>query len=288
MENTAIAERLKAHVYKLSHEIGERGLYKYDNLNKAAVYITDEFLSSGYEVGFQGYNIHRRLFKNIIVTKPGDRKPGEVIILGAHYDSLKGPGADDNASGVAGLLETARILADKALGRTVKFIAFTNEEPPNFKKKFMGSTVYAKAARRNEDDIKGVLILEMIGYYSDRPRSQFLPPGFEFFYPNKGNFIGIVGNFKSRKLVKDMVASFRTGTDLAIKSLIAPGFLIGADMSDHWSFWKEKYQAVMITDTAFYRNRNYHRRSDTYDTLDYKRMAEAVNGLAASLKELAR
>lgn len=286
MESALLAEKLKAHVYRLSHEIGERGLFKYDNLNKAAEYITGEFRSFGYEVGFQEYKICNRVFKNIIVTKTGSARPGEVVILGAHYDSMRGPGADDNASAVAGLLETARAFAGVTAGRTIKFIAFTNEEPPLFKKKSMGSSVYAKAARANKDDIKGALILEMIGYFSDRPRSQRHPFGLNLFYPKTGNFIGITGNAKSRELIGSIVSSFRAASDLPIERLVLPDIVIGIGMSDDWSFWKEGYPAVMITDTAYYRNPNYHKKSDTYDTLDYKSMAEVIKGVSASLKAL--
>jgi Zn-dependent M28 family amino/carboxypeptidase len=210
-----------------------------------------------------------------------------VIILGAHYDSMRGPGADDNASAVAGLLETARALAGEPTGRTVRFIAFTNEEPPLFKKKSMGSRVYAKAARENEDDIKGAIILEMIGYFSDKPRSQRHPPGLNLFYPNRGNFIGIVGNARSRHLIRHTVSSFRKATALPIESIIAPNVVIGIGMSDDWSFWKEGYPAAMITDTAYYRNPNYHKRSDTYDTLDYESMAEVTKGVLAAVRSLA-
>lgn len=288
MENTGLAERLKAHVYKLSHEIGERGLFKYNNLNKAAEYITGEFRSFGYEVDFQKYKIRNRVFKNIIVTKTGDSKSAEVIVLGAHYDSMRGPGADDNASAVAGLLETARIFSGKPTGRTIKFIAFTNEEPPLFKKKSMGSRVYTKAARENKDDIKGALILEMIGYFSDKPRSQHHPLGLNLFYPRTGNFIGIIGNAKSKQLIRYMVSSFRRATDLPVERIVAPDIVIGIGMSDDWSFWKEGYPAVIITDTSYFRNPNYHKKSDTYDTLDYKSMAEVTKGVAASLKALTK
>lgn len=287
MENTVSVERLKAHVYKLSHEIGERGLFKYDNLNKAAEYITSEFQSFGYEVTFQKYKICSRVFKNIIVTKTGLKRAGEVVILGAHYDSMRGPGADDNASAVAGLLETARILSGTVADRTIKFIAFTNEEPPLFKKKHMGSRVYAKAARERGDDIKGALILEMIGYFSDKLRSQRHPPGLNMLYPNTGNFIAAVGNAKSRHLIRRMVSSFTAATRLPIRRMIVPNFVIGIGMSDDWSFWRERYPAVMITDTAYYRNPNYHKKSDTYDTLDYNNMAKVIKGVSASLMALA-
>jgi Zn-dependent M28 family amino/carboxypeptidase len=283
-----MSDRLKAHVYKLSCEIGERGLFKYDNLNRAAEYITGEFRSFGYEVGFQEYKIRNRIFRNIIVTKTGSKRPGEVVILGAHYDSMRNPGADDNASAIAGLLETARAFSGKTNGRTIKFIAFTNEEPPLFKGKSMGSSIYAKAARKNEDDIKGVLILEMIGYFSDKPRSQRHPIGLNFFYPKVGNFIGVVGNAKSKRLISYTVSSFKAATSLPVERVVAPNIIIGIGMSDDWSFWKEGYPAVMITDTAYFRNPNYHKKSDTYDTLDYEKMAEVTKGVTAALKAITK
>jgi Zn-dependent M28 family amino/carboxypeptidase len=287
MGNAEIAARLKAHVYKLSHEIGERGLFKFDNLNKAAEYITGEFRSLGYGIDFQEYKIFNRVFRNIIVTKTGSRKPGEVVILGGHYDSMRGPGADDNASAIAGLLEIARVFSGVSSGRTIKFIAFTNEEPPLFKKKSMGSSVYTRAARVSKDDIKGALILEMIGYFSDKPRSQKHPFGLKMFYPKTGNFIGVIGNSKSRGLSDCLVSSFRSATDMPIERIVAPNIIISIGMSDDWAFWKEGYPAVMITDTAYFRNPNYHKKTDTYDTLDYDRMAEVTKGVAAALKALA-
>jgi len=282
-----LAESLKKHVYKLSHEIGERNIYKYDKLNEAAEYIMEELRSFGYVADLQAYSARGKIFRNIIATKNGERNSDEIIILGAHYDTKGNPGADDNASAVAGLLETARAFSNKVSGRTIKFIAFVNEEPPFFKKKTMGSRVYAKAARGKADNIIGALILEMIGYFSNEPGSQHVPPGFSFFYPNKGNFIGFAGNLKSKRLVRDTAAYFRRGTSLPVEWVVAPSILIGIDFSDNWSFWKERYPAVMITDTAFYRNPNYHKISDTYETLDYESMSEVVKGLTAALDKLA-
>ena len=283
----ALVENLKKHVYKLSHEIGERNIYKYDKLNEAAGYIAEEFRSFGYAADFQAYSARGKVFKNIIATKRGDKKAGEIIILGAHYDTKESPGADDNASAVAGLLETARIFSSETTGRTVKFIAFVNEERPFFKRKMMGSRVYARAAREKQENIKGALILEMIGYYSNEPKSQYVPPGFGFFYPDKGNFIGVVGNLGSKRLVRDTAAYFRSGTDFPVEWVVAPSILVGIDFSDNWSFWKERYPAVMITDTAFYRNPNYHKASDTYETLNYESMSEVVKGVSAALDKLA-
>ena len=281
-------EGLKKHVYRLSHEIGERNIYNYAKLDEAAEYITEEFRSFGYKVDFQAYDVLNKSCRNIIAVKEGAKKPGEIIILGAHYDSRNGPGADDNASAVAGLLETAKILSGKLTGRTIKFIAFTNEEPPLFKKKSMGSRVYTKASRKNKDDIKGALILEMIGYFSEKPRSQRHPFGVNFFYPSTGNFIGVIGNAESKYLLKYTVSSFRRTMDLQVKWMVAPNIVIGIGMSDDWSFWKEKYPAVMITDTAYFRNPNYHKKSDTYDTLDYKKISEVVKGVVASLEALTK
>ena len=279
--------RLKHHVYKLSHEIGQRNIFKYANLNEAAEYVTEQFESYGYEPEFQSYTARGKIFKNIIVTKPGDEKLGETLVLGAHYDSHNNPGADDNASAVAGLLEIARNFRNKRHARTIKFIAFANEEPPFFKTKNMGSRVYTKMAKEKGENIIGAIVLELIGYYSNISGSQHYPPVFNFFYPSAGNFIGVCGNLKSKEFAKGIVSSFKTGTDFPIEWIVGPSILIGIDYSDNWSFWKEGYPAVMVTDTAFYRNPNYHKVTDTYETLNYESIARVVKGLTTSLARLA-
>ncbi|MDD5634074.1 MAG: M20/M25/M40 family metallo-hydrolase, partial [Candidatus Omnitrophica bacterium] len=281
-------ERLKKHVYKLAHEIGERNIRNYSRLNEAADYITDQFRSLDYKVDFQVYRIRDKYFKNIIVTKDGNKRPDEIIILGAHYDSKNNPGADDNASAIAGLLEIARALKDTKTDRTIKFIAFTNEEPPFFKKKHMGSMIYTKAAVKNRDNIKGAVILEMIGYFSNKPRSQRHPLGFSFSYPTIGNFIGAMGGSKSKRILKYIVWSFRRATKFPIEWMVVPRLVLGVGMSDDWAFWKTGFPVVMITDTAYFRNPNYHKRSDTYDTLNYENMSQVVKGITASLRTLAR
>jgi Zn-dependent M28 family amino/carboxypeptidase len=163
-----------------------------------------------------------------------------------------------------------------------------NEERPFFKRKTMGSRIYTKAAKENKEDIKGALILEMIGYYSEAPGSQRHFPGLNFAYPTKGNFIGVIGNPGSRGLLKKTVASFRRAVKFPIEWMVAPKIVVGVDFSDNWSFWKEGYRALMITDTAFYRNPHYHKASDTYETLDYERMSCVVKGITASLRAIAR
>ncbi|OQX78855.1 MAG: hypothetical protein B6D56_08180 [Candidatus Omnitrophica bacterium 4484_70.1] len=282
-----LEENLYRHVYKLAGKIGDRNIFNNDKLEEGAEYIKEQFLSFGYNVKFQDYNVGNKQVKNIIVNKRGERQPQEVIVVGAHYDTCFNPGGDNNGSGIAGLLELARFLSCKQVERSIKFVAFVNEEPPFFKTESMGSRVFVRQAKANKESIKGAIILEMIGYYTDQPYSQHYPPFYSMFYPDRGNFIAVVGNFHSRGLVKKIVSIFRSYTDFPIKAVAGFSFL-GIDFSDHWSFWKEKYQAVMVTDTGFYRNPHYHRGTDTYDTLDYRRMAEVVKGLGRVLMKLAR
>jgi len=287
-ENIKLAERLKQHVYKLAHGIGDRSVFNYKKLDEAAGYISEQFQSFGYNVEFQEYIVSGKTVNNIIASKKGLKRREEIIIVGAHYDTCFNPGADDNASAVAGLLELARFISGEQTNRSIRFIGFVNEEPPFFKSEEMGSRVYARVAKRKGEDIKAVLILESIGYYSHRPNSQQYPLFFGPFYPNKGNFIAVVGNPSSRWLVKEVVSNFRNETQFPIESTVTFDFVPGIDFSDHWSFWKEGYSAVMITDTAFYRNPNYHSRFDTYEKLDYEDTAELVRGLAKVLIELSR
>lgn len=278
---------LRAHVEMLSEKIGERSYANYENLMKAAKYIEEQFGLTGYKPDLQYYTLPEGEVKNIIATKKGSKRPEEIVIIGAHYDTRGNPGADDNASGIAGLLEIASFMADKDASRTVKFIAFTNEEPPFFKTSQMGSRVYASLARQTAEKIKAAMILEMIGYYSDEPGSQMYPPLFSLFFPDKGNFIAFVGNLDSRSLVKQSVRYFKRHSSFPLEWISSVSGILGFDFSDHWSFWEEGYKAFMVTDTAFYRNRNYHQDSDTYETLDFARMSDVVHGLSYTLLELA-
>jgi len=282
--DTVLVQQLRERVDKLARHIGDRSMFKYRRLNEAAGYIAREFSSLGYKVKFGKYRVGTKTFRNIIAVKEGEFKPQEVVIVGAHYDTCYNPGADDNASGVAGLLALAEALSDRDTARTVKFIAFVNEEPPFFKTDTMGSRVYTRSAKEKGEDIKAAFILEMIGYYSSREHSQRYPPLLGIFYPNKGDFIAVVGNIFSRGLVKRTVSLFKEETSFPIEALVAPAALPGVDFSDHWSFWQEGYPAVMITDTAFYRNPHYHHGSDTPEKLDYEAMAQVIKGLKAVLE----
>ena len=285
-EDTYLTGQLKLHVQKLANEIGRRNYDSYPNLSKAAGFITEQLHSYGFTPEFQEYWVNNKKFKNIIVSKEGTQKPKEVFLVGAHYDSAFNPGADDNGSGVAVLLELARLLSSMDTKRSMKFVAFVNEEPPFFKTENMGSKIYAKAAKAKGEDIKGALILESVGYYSEEPNSQRYPPFFGLFYPNKGNFIGVVGNLRSRDLVERVVSNFKKETQFPIESIVTFESFAGASFSDNWAFWNEGYPAVMITDTAYYRNPNYHENLDTFETLNYESMEQVVKGLARVLIEL--
>jgi Zn-dependent M28 family amino/carboxypeptidase len=285
--DAGLAERLKRHVRALSEEIGNRDLYEAGKLEQAARYVETQLAATGYTVESQPYPVEGKTARNLIVTKVGARTPSEVVIVGAHYDTCSNPGADDNASGVAGLIELARLLREAKTDQTVKLIAFTNEEPMFFQTELMGSRVYAKAARARGEDIRTVLVLEMIGYYADQPNSQRYPPLFGLFYPNRGNFIGVVSNLRHGGLARQVAASFKRQSAFPVEWVAAPEWVQGIAWSDHWSFWQEGYPAVMLTDTAFLRNPHYHQPGDTWQTLDYTRMASVVEGLRGTVQELA-
>ncbi len=283
-----LERRLQSHVRMLAETIGNRNLSDQDQLIRAADYIEAQFLSMGYTVQKQPYVISGRESANLIAERPGIRNPEEVIVVGAHYDSAYNPGADDNASGVAGVIELARAFAGKPLDRTVRFVAFTNEEPPYFKSNFMGSRVFTRMLKESNTKLVGAVILEMIGYYDDRAFSQRYPPLFGPLYPNRGDFISVVGNVRSAQLVKRSKGAFRAATPFPIESVVTLESVPGVDWSDNWSFWKEGYPAVMVTDTAFFRNPNYHTVGDTWGTLDYMRMACVVEGMTAVVSDLSR
>lgn len=280
-------ENLKRHTVILSKDIGERNFMQYQNLERAAGYIKQEFKNYGYQPQEQVYDLAGKTFRNIIAIKRGKVLANKIIVVCAHYDSVVGsPGADDNASGVAGLLELARLLSKEELKKTVKFIAFTNEEPPFYLTKDMGSFHYAQEAKRKSEDIEAVFCLESIGYYSDKRKSQGYPFGLSLFYPDRANFIAVAGNLTSCFLVKRIVKDFRKHSGFSIEYLVAPIFLAPAiSFSDHASFWKFGYRATMITDTAFYRNSYYHTGQDTPEKLNYEYMAQVIDGLYKVIRQ---
>lgn len=285
LENLAM--RLHQHVYVLAGEIGERNYGKRPALEKAADYIEEQFKSYRYVPKTQ--IISNKGFRNIVVDLYGKQYRDEIIVVGAHYDTAwMTPGADDNASGVAALLEIARMLNNKAQARSIRFVAFVNEEWPFFGGEEMGSRYHAKRARESNENIIGMFSLEMLGYYSDEPKSQYLPRPIRPFYPRTGDFIAFVSNVFSRSLLVNAIAEFRENSMFPSQGLAAPQWLVRAvRRSDNSSFWAYAYPAVMITDTANFRNWAYHNAADKHDTLDYDRMARVVNGVTVMLERLA-
>ena len=283
-----IHDNLKRHVAELAGRIGERNVWRPEALASAAGYIRKTLEDAGYAVSVQPFTSHGLTVNNLEAVLPGHIAADEIIVAGAHYDSVVGtPGANDNASGVAALLELARLLAGTALPRTVRFVAFAIEEAPFFYGDEMGSNLYAARAREQGERIEAMLSLETIGYYTDQPASQRYPFPFNFFYPDTGNFIGFVGNLSSWRLVRRAIGAFRASTAFPSEGVAAPSGMKGVHWSDHWSFWQAGYPAIMVTDTALFRYPHYHAATDTPEKLDYTGLARVTGGLAEVITALA-
>jgi hypothetical protein len=281
---------LYGHVEHLSVRIGSRSVYEYDKLNAAKEYILLSLKAMGHAPALQDYSYDGRMFSNIIVSIPGKTHPEEIVLIGAHYDTVAGtPGADDNASAVALLLEMCRQLKQEQPARTLRLVFFTLEEPPVFRSKFMGSAVHAKEAVKRRENITAMISLEMLGYYRDRNNAQSFPlPLMSLIYPTTPDFVAVVGNLSSRGLVNNIATSLRKSGGIGVETLATFSFIPGIDFSDHRSFWKEGYPAAMITDTAFYRNPNYHTENDTIDTLNFAGMNALLQALIQMAKDLSQ
>ncbi len=284
-----IESRLRNTVYFLSEKIGQRSYLDRDKLDLAQDFIEKTLDSFGCFTEKQAFSYRNNTYYNLWTEVKGTGAQTDgIIVIGAHYDSAVGtPGADDNASGVAGMLELARLTVENPLKRTVRFVAFALEEPPAFMSRFMGSYSYAKGLRDEGIKVHGMISLEMLGYFCSSEGCQLYPSSlFSLFYPGRGDFISFVGNLSSRGFTKEVEKAFREVSSFPIESLSAPAFIPGVDFSDHRNFWKFGYRAFMITDTAFYRNPNYHAQGDTFDTLDYKKTAEIIIGLYKALRTI--
>lgn len=280
IEQQSLATRLRADVERLDGDMGGRSLFYPRRLAEAAVFLDDSLKAAGYATTTYSFTVRGTACPNIEVVVPGRSRPDEVVVIGAHYDAFQGsPAADDNASGVAGVLALARHFHDHPADRTLRFVLFVNEEPPSFMTEDMGSLVYARACRARSDRIVAMLSLETIGYFSETEGSQQYPPPLGQLYPSRGDFIAFVGNYGSRRLVRDSLAAFRASEKFPSEGAALFEGIPGVGWSDHWSFWQCGYPALMVTDTAPFRNPNYHTAADTPDTLDYGRMARVVTGL---------
>jgi Zn-dependent M28 family amino/carboxypeptidase len=283
-----IRERVRKTVQVLAGDIGGRDAVRSENLRKAAQYIEAQLRSFGYGPARQTYAAGGERFDNIEAELKGNHDVDRLVVIGAHYDTAGGlPGANDNASGVAAALELARQFAREPRARSIRWVFFVNEEPPFFQTPAMGSYVYAKRCHERKEKITAMLSLETIGYYSDASGTQTYPIGFHPGYPDRGDFLGFVANFRSAPLLRRALKSFRAATSLPAAGAAAPAAIPGIGWSDHWSFWQFGYPALMLTDTAPYRYPYYHSAEDTPEKLDYDRLARAVTGLAAILRELA-
>jgi Zn-dependent M28 family amino/carboxypeptidase len=296
-DEIALREELRANVQKLAGEIGERNMWHYAQLNAAADFIEESFSHAGLRTRRVSYEMRGQPCHNIEAEIPGNRP--EIIVIGAHYDSVFGsPGANDNGSGAAAVLalanrfaarETDRHPPERMLNKTLRFVAFVNEEPPYFLSGEMGSLVYARRCKERGDKISAMISLETIGYFSDTLHSQTYPsPGLGVFYPKVGNFIGFVSNVKSRALLRRVIALFRKHAKIPSEGASLPAFIPGVSWSDQWSFWQNGYPAIMVTDTAPFRYPFYHSSSDTPDKLDYDRFTLVVSGMEKVIQELAQ
>lgn len=284
--------KLKAHVKYLSTDVHPRSSSNFSNLEKAGQYVFEELKATGAPVEVQEVKVKGKIYKNFIARF--GPSTGSLLVIGAHYDAdghslrnwkpkgMSTPGADDNASGVAGLLELARLLSKKPQSRSIELVAYTLEEDPHFGTQEMGSFRHARSLKESGREVQLMLSIEMIGYFADKANSQDYPaPGMSTLYGDRGNFIALVGNLSNFGVIRRAKALMLGVSDLPVISCNAPSNLQGIDSSDHMNYWNEGYPALMVTDTAYYRNPHYHRPIDTFDKLDYRRMAQVVQGVYA-------
>jgi len=281
----SLEKNLKSNVYYLSETLPsevEEGF----RLDESAKYIFSELTQYSPNTRYQDFDVQGVTYRNVVVDIKGEIECGTYVI-GAHFDTYGDlPGADDNISGVAGLIELTRLFSKNKPKCDLQMVAYTLEEPPYFRSEYMGSYVHAKSLYDNNIDVKAMLSLEMIGYFSDEAGSQNYPvKGMSYLYSDKGDFITLVGNMSQMGLTRLMKKAMRSVTDLPVYSINAPAILAGIDFSDHLNYWQFDYPAIMVTDTAFNRNKNYHTKFDTADRLDYKRMAKVVDAVYYSVHQ---
>ena len=284
-DEIALRDRLRLHIGTIASS--ERNVWALERLEAAAHYLEATLSEAGYEVEREEYRSGATTVRNVVVELKGSARSGDIVIVGAHYDSVHGaPGANDNGSGVAAVIELARALRRWTPTRTWRFVLFVNEEPPFFRTGEMGSQVHARGAGARKERIVAMFSLETIGYYSDKAGSQRYPFGLGLFYPDRGNFVAFVANLSSRGLLHQTIGAFRSQAAFPSEGIAAPAFIPGVDWSDQKSFWERGYRALMVTDTALYRYPYYHTLQDTPDKVDYDRLARVTRGLERTFQVL--
>lgn len=285
-----LSDALRRHVQKISIDFYPRDHTNINNLDATAEYVRREFQAANATVTMQPYRVDGLAYQNVIGVFEGKNSAPDspTIVIGAHYDAFgKLPAADDNASGVAGLIELAKMLGETRLNHRVELVAYTLEEPPFFRSDRMGSHVHATHLVKRKTPVKLMISLECIGYFTDAPNTQDFPvPGLNLIYPTTGNFVAVVGRYADRSHARVVKRAMRNQSPLPVHSISAPSFVQGIDFSDQLNYWEEGYSALMITDTAFFRNKAYHTVEDTHDRLDYSRMAQVVWGVYAAVKAI--
>jgi len=281
-------ENLKQHIYMLAGEIGERNIKRPEGLINAAHYISRQWQAMGYPIHTQGYYAHDIPCANLEITQRGIGNPDRVIVVAAHYDTIGGcPGANDNGSGLAVMIEMARVVRALRLTSTVRFVALVNEEPPFFGTEHMGSWIYAHHASKRGDDIQLAVILDTLGYYNHQPGSQLYPPLFGMAYPDKGDFVAFVSNLRSSRKASRFASAFGQTKHLPYQKVIAPQIIPGMNWNAQTPFSLHGYRAVMVTDTGPYRYPFYHSAKDTPEKLDYSHLALITQGLVDAVATLA-
>jgi len=289
-EEQALAVSLETHIRTLAETIGERRIGQGASMDRAQDYIVTTVRKipgvGGNQVRIEDVGADGYHAKNVVVDFPGNSR--RLVVVGAHYDSAVGaPGADDNATGVAAVLELARRFSRHSMSKTIRFVLFANEEPPYFQNDGMGSLNDARASRQRGEEVNAMLSLESLGYYADAAGTQQYPWPIGLLYPERGDFVAFVGNLASRSLVRESVGAFRAGASFPSEGAALPASIPGVGWSDQWSFWELSYPAVMVTDTAPFRNPSYHQRTDRLATLDCSKLARVTVGLSHVLERLA-
>lgn len=292
IDRAVIENNLRLHVDRLAGLIGPRTLSKPKTIQATIGYIEGQWSEMGYRCRRECYDAMGDEATNLIVERPGTKRVDEIVLLGAHYDTVfNTPGADDNASAVAVLIEVSRLLREHTGKRTARFVSFACEEPPYFHTDSMGSQHHARQSRQRGDNIVGMLCLEMVGFFSLSKGSQAVPTGIPRwmhpFFPQRGNFLAAVGNLQSKALCWNFRRGFKRGTRrMPLFTICLPEAIHEIRLSDNSSFWDHGYPALMLTDTSFLRNPNYHQASDTPETLDYPRMTEVTLGVVSAMRNL--